>query len=107
MKIDYERIARASTPSIMTFDFGDAAIHHGRIILFVSSSLVKPLGAQRISPQPAVSSVGEGGLTYVFPASRSPATVEIELQPSFPGAHRFRVEAQGSPPIAGTIFVMP
>src|SRR5436309_3501365 len=55
LTLDYERIARASTPSVMTFKFGQNAIHNGRIILFVSESVVKPLGAQRIAPQPAIS----------------------------------------------------
>lgn len=107
LTLDYERIVRASTPSIMTFQFGDAAIHGGRVILFISDSIVKPLGAQRVAPQPALSSVGNGGITYVFPASRGPAMVQIQLEPSFPGAHKFRVEVQGSPAIDGSMFVMP
>lgn len=107
LTLQYERIARASTPSIMTFKFGDAAIHNGRIILFVSDSIVKPLGAQRIAPQPALSSVGHDGITYVFPASTSPASIQIQLEPSFPGMHKFRVQVEGSSPIEASIFVVP
>lgn len=107
LTLDYERVERASTPSIMMFRFGDAAIHHGRILLYVSDSIVKPLGAQRVSPQPAMSSVGNGGITYVFPASTSPASIQIQLEPSFPGLHSFRVQVEGSSPIQRNVLVVP
>jgi hypothetical protein len=107
MQVDYERFARASTPSIMDFKFGANAIHDGRITLYISDSVVKPLGALRIAPQPAMSSIGNGGITYVFPASKAPAMVQIQLEPSFPGPHQFTVRSEGSPPITGSVFVMP
>lgn len=107
LTLNYERVMRASTPSVLTMQFGDTAIHNGRIILFISDSVVKRLGAQRVSPQPAVSSVGEGGITYVFPASQSPATLQIQLEPSFPGPQKFRIQAEGSAAINGQVFVMP
>lgn len=107
LTLDYERIARAGTPSVMTFKFGEAAIRNGRVIVFVSDSVVKPLGAQRIAPQPAMSSIGEGGVTYVFPAGQGSASVQVQLEPSFPGLHKFRVQVEGSTPVDGAIFVMP
>ncbi|HEY3707262.1 MAG TPA: hypothetical protein VGL22_19530 [Terracidiphilus sp.] len=107
MTLHYERIARASTPSVMTFQFTDKAIHNGRITLYVSDSVVKPLGALRIAPQPALSSIGDGGITYVFDAGKGPSTVQIQLQPSFPGAHPFTVHVEGEPPVHGSVFVMP
>lgn len=109
--LDYERIERASTPSIMTLHFAPAAIHGGQIQLFVSESLYKPLGAQRIAPQPAVSALTNGGLTYTFAATSGPNTVEIALEPSFPGVHRFRMQLLGgaSPDdtIEGSVVVVP
>ena len=107
LTLDYEHIARASTPSIMTFNFGPNAIHDGHIQVYVSDSLVKPLGAQRISPQPAVSALGNGGITYTFDATQLPATVQIALEPSFPGRHYFRVQVVGGQPIEANIFVVP
>ncbi|UWZ83286.1 hypothetical protein [Occallatibacter riparius] len=107
MTLDYERIERASTPSVMTFQFSDAAVHNGRIILYMSDSVVKPLGATRIAPQPIMSSIGNGGITYVFPAGPAPAMVQIQLEPSFPGPHKFTVRAEGEPPMDATVFVMP
>jgi len=105
--LDYERIERASTPSIMTFHFEPAAIRNGRIELYVSEDLIKPLGAQRISPEPRESSMGDDGITYTFPATRTPAIAEIQLQPSFPGLHHFRVQVIGGQPIDATVFVVP
>jgi hypothetical protein len=107
LTFDYERIERGSTPSVMTFQFSPAAIHDGRVILHVSNSIVKELGAQRVSPQPSVSSIGNGGLTYVFPATGGQSSVQIELQPSFPGLHKFRIQVEGSTPIDGKIAVLP
>ena len=101
--LNYERIARASTPSIMTLRFGPEAIHDGNIRLYISDSLVKPLGAQRISPQPSVSAVGNDGITYTFPATQAPATVQIALEPSFPGAHPFRLQLLNGATIQDTI----
>ena len=105
--LDYERVERASTPSTMTLRFTPAAIHDGKIQLFVSEDLIRPLGAQRVSPQPELSVLGNGGITYSFPAFQTPATAEIQLQPSFPGRHHFRVQVDGGQPIEGTIVVVP
>ena len=111
MKLDYERIERADTPSIMTFHFGPNAIHDGKIQLYVSESITRPLGAQRIAPQPLISAVGNGGNTYTFSATEAPATVQIELQPSFPGMHTFQVQllssTSASAPIDASVFVVP
>jgi hypothetical protein len=107
LTLDYERIARAGTPSVMTFHFGPHALQDGRIRFFISDSIVKPLGAQRISPQPAISAVGEGGITYTFIATQAPAVVQIALEPSFPGPHPFRIQLANEPPIDATVFVVP
>ena len=107
LTLHYERIERTSTPSIMTLRFSPAAIHDGRIQVYISDSLVKPLGAQRISPQPAISAIGNGGITYSFAATQTPADAEISLEPGTPGPHRFRVQLAGDAPIDASIFVVP
>jgi hypothetical protein len=107
LALDYERIARASTPSIMTFHFGPNSIHNGHIRLYVSESIVKTLGAQRVSPQPATSALGDDGITYTFDATRLPATAEIQLSPSFPGVHSFHVQVEGGTPIEASVVVVP
>lgn len=107
LTLHYERVERASTPSIMTLDFGNQAIHDGRVQLYISNSLVKPLGAQRVSPEPLTSTIGDGGITYTFPATAAPMSVQIELMPSFPGIHSFEMRVPGSQPIRRKIAVVP
>jgi hypothetical protein len=111
LKLNYERIERADTPSIMTLHFNDAAIQDGKIHLFVSESVTRPLGAQRIAPEPMISAVGDAGNTYTFAATHGPATVQIALEPSFPGEHHFHIELLGEPSggesIDGSVFVVP
>lgn len=72
MDISYERIERFSTPSILTVKLGQNAIHDGKVQLWVSESLVKDLGNQRIVPQPLMSTIGQGGILYTFPATVPP-----------------------------------
>lgn len=107
LTLDYERIERASTPSIMTLHFGPSCVRDGRIQVFVSQNVISRLGAQRISPQPETSTLTQGGITYTFPSALSPTTMEIQLQPSFPGTQHIRVQVAGSEPIRATIFVLP
>ena len=107
LRVKYEKVARANTPSIMTILPGDAAVHDGNFRLFVSDSVVKELGAQRVVPQPASSSLGNGGVTYTFPASTLPITVQIALQPSFVGSHAFRIGVPGEGMIERKVLVLP
>lgn len=110
LHLTYERIERAGTPSIMTLHFGPGAIHDGHIQVFVSDSVIRPLGAQRVSPQPLASTLSREGITYTFSASDGPTVAEIALQPSFPGSHSFRMTLLGgaSPqPIDARVVVVP
>lgn len=107
LQLKYERIERAYTPSVMTFQLSPAAIHNGQVKLYISDSVVKQLGAARISPQPLTSTIGSGGITYVFPATVAPATVQISLEPQNSGLRHFRVRVSGSEPIDSSIFVFP
>ena len=107
LSIDYERIARSGTPSTMVLHFGPSAIHDGQTRVFLSDSVVKDLGAIRIAPQPAASTIGEGGIAYTFLATTSPAQVEVQLQPAHPGRTSFRVAMPGQPAIVRQVFVMP
>jgi len=106
LRLEFERVERAGTPSIMTLHFGEPAIREGKIRVFVSESVIKDLGAARISPQPVLSMLNEGGITYTF-AADGPATVEIALSPSFPGRHRFSMHVLGGDAVQGNVYVVP
>ncbi|MBW4037294.1 MAG: hypothetical protein HIU91_00205 [Acidobacteria bacterium] len=107
LTLNYERMERSDTPSIMTLHFSEQAIHDGRVKIFVGRTILGPLGAQRISPQPVVSAIGEGGITYTFAATEAPAVVQIALKPSFPGPHKFTMRMEDGRPVEGSVFVFP
>jgi hypothetical protein len=70
--IQYERIARFGTPSVLTLTFGPDVVHDGRVRFWASDDLVKRLGNQRVIPQPAESVLSDGGIEYTFPAAALP-----------------------------------
>ena len=107
LHVKYERVERANTSSIMTLLPGNAAIRDGKFRIYVSDSIVKQLGAQRVIPQPESSVLGSGGVTYTFPATTLPLTVQIELKPSFIGMHHFMVAVPGDQAVAAKAFVLP
>lgn len=108
MQIKYERIARYGTPSMMRVAFDPSAVQpDGKYHLFVSESLVHELGAERVIPSPELTAIGSGGLTYTFAATPGQASAQFALQPSKPGSFYFTIQAPGSTPLQGHVFVMP
>ncbi len=107
ISVQYDRIERAGTPSILRVSFGPSAIRYGIAELYVSGSLVHELGAQRVIPSPQSAKVGRGGITYLFPAGESPATAEFALQPSGPGIFQFTLQVPQAPPIQERVVVFP
>jgi hypothetical protein len=107
INLKYEKIERANAPSMMSINFGPSAIRDGKIHLFVSESVVKELGARRVVPEPASSTLGGGGVTYIFPATILPATVEFELSPSHPGIHSFTMGVVGAGMVTAKVTVLP
>jgi hypothetical protein len=105
--VKYERIERTESPSILTIDFGPSAIHDGKIKLYISESLVKGLGTQRVVPAPLETMIGDGGLTYTFSASKPPASVDLALEPSGPGIYHFTVGVVNAEPVEARVFVVP
>jgi hypothetical protein len=107
MMVEYERVERYKTPSILTVHFGPAAVENGKVLLWTSDSLVKDLGAQRVIPQPLVSVIGEAGMQYTFDATRLPASVEFALEPGKVGLQHLTLRVPGSEDLKLNVFVMP
>ena len=107
LDIKYERVQRENTSSIVTLLPQSAAVHDGKLQIFVSNSLMKQFGAQRVIPEPLVSAVGNGGVTYTFIATTLPMTVQLELKPSFIGVHHFKIGVAGDPPAEADAVVLP
>ena len=108
MAVKYERVQRAMTPSVISIQLAPQAVHNGTVQLFVSSTLVQELGAQRIIPQPEHSAIGGGGITYTFLTNGTePLTVNLELQSSFPGVHGFTLRIPGLQAAGARVVVVP
>lgn len=108
MNVTYERVERTGTPSMMSVQFGPDAVRDGKVTLFVSDTVVKGLGAQRVIPQPETSSLTGDGVTYTFPASATaPGQVRFELSPSGPGVFRYRLQIPGKTGVMRSVVVMP
>jgi hypothetical protein len=107
LTLEYERVERSGSPSVMTLHFGPAASHNGRIQVFVNNEIIRGLGARRISPQPATSALTDGGITYTFDSGSTPTIAEIALQPMFPGRHKIRIQVPGRQPIETSVLVLP
>lgn len=107
MDVKYERIERYSTPSVLTVQFGRSAIHDGKIQLWVSETLLKPLGNQRVIPQPSESVLDGKGTLYTFPVTPNPNSIEFAMQPASPGIRDLTLHVPGSEPLKLRIYVMP
>jgi hypothetical protein len=107
LDVKYDRIQRTGTPSIVTVNFGTPAIRSGKVDLYVSENMVKELGAQRVVPSPERTVVGGSGLTYNFPSSGPPSSVEFALEPTGPGLRHLTIQVVGLEALNLNIFVMP
>ncbi len=107
MDVKYERVERYSTPSVLTIQFGRSAIHDGKIQLWVSETLLKPLGNQRVIPQPSESVLDGKGILYTFAVTANPSSVEFAMQPAAPGIDDLTLQLPGSEPLKLRIYVMP
>jgi hypothetical protein len=105
--VKYERIERTDSPSMLSIQFGPTAIRDGKVNLYVSQSLVKELGTQRVVPNPLTTQIGDGGLVFAFPASKVPASVDLALAPTGPGVYDFTIGVVGAAPIHAKVFVVP
>lgn len=107
LTVKYERIERYAAPSILDVQFGPAAIHDSKVQLWVSDSLVKAFGNQRVIPEPASSVIGRDGILYTFPATMNPAVAEFVLEPTAPGIYRLALGVPGRQQLKSNIWVMP
>lgn len=107
LDLQYERVERFHTPSMMSIKFGPDAIHDGKIQLWVSESVVKQLGNQRIIPQPESSIVGANGILYTFPATQPPASASFALEPASAGIFHLAMQCPGAQQLNAKVVVMP
>lgn len=107
LDVQYERVERYSTPSILTVQFGPSAIHEGKVQLWVSEGVIKSLGTQRVVPQPASSVIGDGGILYTFPVTSLPVSTGFQLEPTAPGIFEIALRVPGGQELRKKVIVMP
>ena len=107
LDIKYESIERFHAPSILAINFAPSVVQNGKVALWVSDSLVKSLGNQRIMPQPETSAIGEKGILYTFPTSGPQMTVQFDLNPGTIGTNQISFQVPGSDKADLKIWVMP
>jgi hypothetical protein len=105
--VRYERIQRFGTPSVISIQFEPAAVRNGKIQLWVNEKLIRPLGNQRVLPQPSESLLQSGGILYTFPVTQGPAEIEFQTQPSGLGSSELILRVPGKAEVRCGIFVMP
>jgi hypothetical protein len=105
--VKYERVQRYASPSVITVEFQPEGIQNGQILLWVSDSLVKPLGNQRVVPQPLRSELRDGGILYTFPANPPSESIEFQTQPTGVGRSELEIRIPGHGEIKRLIWVMP
>jgi hypothetical protein len=105
--VTYERIERFNTPSILRIAFLPAVVRNGKAQLWVSESLVKSLGNQRVVPQPESSVIGQNGILYTFPAAGPAMSIAFGLEPTSVGSNQISFQSPGFKKIDLKIWVMP
>lgn len=107
LHMKYERIERFRTPSLIQLGLTSKAVEDGKIKLWVSDTIIKPLGNQRIIPQPLTSELDGEGVLYTFPASAKGNSVEFALEPGSSGFYQFGIHVLNHPGVQAKILVVP
>jgi len=107
MTIDYDRITRYSTPSLVTIHFGRAAVRNGAVHMWASDSLLHALGVERLQPEPSSATLDGNGLLYTFPSTAHPNSIQFALQPRALGVQELTVRVPNTAELTIRTFVMP
>ena len=108
MAVDFEPVARAQTPTQITFHIRNET-DATEMRLFVSTTVVEPMGLERVIPQPLSSSPVQGGLqlTFLVPPGARDAHVRLVVQPSGIGPITLDARLEDRAPVSWTQTVMP
>jgi hypothetical protein len=107
LQMQYERFERYKTPSMLALTLNGSAIQNHTAVVWISNSLLKNLGMQRIVPQPAVSQPGGNRTLYAFPAEGGEARLQFALEPSQPGIYDIAVGVLNGPEVHRKVIVWP
>ncbi|HEX4771944.1 MAG TPA: hypothetical protein VH351_13990 [Bryobacteraceae bacterium] len=107
LQVEYERVQRFGAPSLVRITFPASSVQNGSLQLWVSESLIKALGAQRVIPQPAESKIDNQGILYTFPVTTGSGLVEFSTEPLSIGSSQIAFGVPGKANVQAKVFVLP
>jgi hypothetical protein len=107
MRVEYQRIARFSTPAVITVHFGASAIRDGSIRLWASDNLLQSLGVQRLLPEPAETTLDGAGLLFTFASTPQPNSLQFALEPRTVGVESLTLRIAGGEELRLSMLVLP
>lgn len=92
LHVDYEPVAREGTPTQITFRLANPGAMPTPVSLFVSGTLVEPLGLGRTVPETTAAMVGSKGLVlrFVLAPQQADAKIRLDTMPASAGLVRPR-----------------
>ncbi len=108
LAVDFEPIARSQTGTQVTLHF-DNPTGASTLGLFIGTTLIEPMGLQRILPQPIDTQTVQGGLrlTVTVPPGTHDAMLRLMLLPAGVGPEQLVARLDGHAALRWTQVVVP
>lgn len=108
LAVDFEPIARSQTGTQVTLHL-DNPTGASTLGLFIGTTLIEPMGLQRILPQPLDTQTVQGGLrlTLTVPPGTHDAMLRLVLLPAGVGPQQLVARLDGHPALRWTQVVVP
>ncbi len=108
MSVDFEPVARAQTPTQVTFHLAGSP-GSGETSIFIDTKLIEPMGLQRVQPEPVHQQAVDGGimLQFALPPGAGDAMVRLILQPSQWGFQTLLAKRGDAAPLVWHQMVLP
>jgi hypothetical protein len=107
MNVEYNRLARYSTPSVVTIKFGENAIRNGAVKMWASDTLLKGLGMQHLEPAPLSTTLDGTGDLYTYASTPVPNSIQFALQPRSIGWQSVTLRLENGDQLTLRILVLP
>ncbi len=108
LAVDFEPVARSQTGTQVTFHLKNST-DQPTLNLFIGSTMLEPMGLQRILPQPALTQASSGGLmlTIAVPPHTADASVRLMLMPIDIGPKTLVARLDGHSSLHWTQVIVP
>jgi hypothetical protein len=114
LSIDYEPVVRYGTTTQITVhvagsEQGNSEIARPAARLFISNTLIEPLGLQQVIPQPNETTASSAGAIYRFevPPNKAGALVRMVIKPSSVGPVQAKIGNEDGESVSFTQLALP